>query len=243
MGTKTFDAFITKNIPDVQLCGNGQYFPLYLYKDKELGDSLFGAEDSDEKGYAISSYSLNSFKNKYGNHVTQEDIFYYVYGILWNSSYLSTYSSNLRKELPRIPYSDNFHDICKAGRRLAELHLNFETCKMYDLKITAKKDLDLNKIIVKKMNWDKKAEKPSILINGDIRIEGFPEGLMEFLINGRNPIDWLVDRFQVKKDVNSGIVNDPNVEIERLGGILATLKRVSFVVAESQLVVKNMPPI
>ena len=67
--------------------------------------------------------------------------------------------------------------------------------------------------------------------------------MSDFLVNGRNPIDWLVDRFQVKKDPDSSILNDPNPEIERMGGILAILKRLSFVVAESLDVISKIPPV
>lgn len=241
MGTKSFDAFITKNIPDVQLSGNGQYFPLYIYKDKESGDSLF--EEEAERSFAISKSSLVEFQSRFGKDVSEEDIFFYVYGMLWNPDYRETYSANLRKELPRIPYSKNFAQISKLGKQLALIHLNFETCKEFDLKVTNTKNVDLDKVVVTKMNWDRKSEELAVVINGEIRVEGFPIGLADFLINGRNPVDWLVDRFQVKKDADSGIVNDPNTEIQRMGGILSTLKKVSYVVSESLDIISKIPAI
>jgi predicted helicase len=241
MGTKSFDAFITRNIPDVQLNGNGQYFPLYIYKDKETGESLF--EEEENRRFAISKSALLQFHERYGKKITEEEVFFYVYGMLWNPDYLNTYSSNLRKELPRIPFSRNFVEISKLGKELAYLHLDFETCEEYELKISTTKSIDMDNMSITKMSWDRKAENLTLVINGEVRVEGFPSGLSDLLINGRNPVDWIVDRFQVKNDPDSGIRNDPNPEIERMGGILATLKRLSYVVDKSLDVISKMPPV
>ena len=241
LSSKPFAAFITKDIPDHDLNEHGQCFPLYIYPDEAEEASLFEGEGNRQS--AISSHAVMEFRKRFGSKVSQEDIFFYIYGILWNPDYLSTYSSNLKKELPRIPYSMNFREISKLGRKLADLHLNYEMCPEFKLEVVATKKSNLEDIKVTKMAWDGKATVPTLVINGDVRVFGFPAHLDEMLVNGRNPIDWMIDRFQVKKDPESGLVNDPNSEIELMGGILTALKKVSFVVDESRKLLAKMPPI
>src|SRR5690606_23717191 len=72
---------------------------------------------------------------QYGKSVTKEDIFYYVYGILHNSQYRETFANDLQKMLPRLPLVDKpkeFKAFSDAGRKLADLHLNYETVEPYE---------------------------------------------------------------------------------------------------------------
>ena len=73
-----------------------------------------------------------------GETISKEDVFYYVYGLLHSPDYRERYADNLSKELPRIPRVNTaaaFWVFSKAGRKLADLHLNFETVEKYPLKI------------------------------------------------------------------------------------------------------------
>lgn len=61
-------------------------------------------------------------------------MFYYIYGLLHSEEYREKYADNLSKQLPRIPCvksAVDFWAFSKAGRELAELHLNYETVPMY----------------------------------------------------------------------------------------------------------------
>ena len=129
--SKDFTALISNSLPDYQFVFNGQCFPLYWYEtiEQEQG-SLFGDEDQIIKHEAISDFILERAQSKYGNKVQREDIFYYVYGILHSKSYRETFSADLKKMLPRIPLVsdyEKFWAFSKAGRELANLHLNYES--------------------------------------------------------------------------------------------------------------------
>jgi predicted helicase len=66
---------------------------------------------------------------KEGN-LTKEDIFYYVYGFLHSPTYRELFANDLKKMLPRLPLLEEVKDFwafSQAGRKLAELHLNYET--------------------------------------------------------------------------------------------------------------------
>lgn len=131
-GKKDPSALISDCIVDLNSQEAGaQCFPLYWYEaiEQEQG-SLFGDEEQIIKHEAISDFILERAQSKYGNKVQREDIFYYVYGILHSKSYRETFSADLKKMLPRIPLVsdyEKFWAFSKAGRELANLHLNYES--------------------------------------------------------------------------------------------------------------------
>ncbi|MCP3904236.1 MAG: hypothetical protein GY715_11445, partial [Planctomycetes bacterium] len=64
------------------------------------------------------------------NSLGKEDIFYYVYGILHSPEYRSRFAADLKKMLARLPLTKetaDFRAFSKAGRDLAEWHLNYES--------------------------------------------------------------------------------------------------------------------
>ncbi|MDO8893358.1 type ISP restriction/modification enzyme, partial [Nitrosomonas sp.] len=84
---------------------------------------------------AITDEGLAHFQSAYpGEAISKEDVFYYVYGLLHSKDYRERYADNLSKELPRIPRvktTAGFRAFSQAGRKLAELHLNYETVPIY----------------------------------------------------------------------------------------------------------------
>ena len=92
--------------------------------------SLF--DDGQEKYIrhdAITDFILKRAREQYGTKVQKEDIFYYVYGFLHCPAYRETFANDLKKMLPRLPLVENAEDFwafSRAGRELADLHLNYE---------------------------------------------------------------------------------------------------------------------
>lgn len=131
---KPFSTFITDNISDLQVVDKAQYFPLYFYdenKNREI--SLF--DDAETNRYirrdGITDWILKEVRNRFGGSraITKEHIFYYVYGLLHSPQYRERFADDLKKSLPRIPIVDNVQDFMafyKAGKELANLHLNYE---------------------------------------------------------------------------------------------------------------------
>ena len=132
--SKDFSTIITNCIPDLQLLFNGQCFPLYWYEEnKNPQASLF--DDAETNRYirrdGITDWILKEVRNRFGGSraITKEHIFYYVYGLLHSSQYRERFADDLKKSLPRIPIVDNVQDFMafyKAGKELADLHLNYE---------------------------------------------------------------------------------------------------------------------
>lgn len=225
--SKDFSALISDCIPDLQLLFNGQCFPLYWYDDSEtyVAD-LFnqGAKrkmDRYQRRDAISDWILSTARKQYGNKVTKEDIFYYVYGILHSQEYRTIFATDLKKSLPRLPLvesTEEFWEFSKAGRELAELHLNYETVEPYNGCIISygaftNKDDSIN-YHVEKMRFgktdSKKADKSVIYYNDGITIENIPAEAYEYIVNGKSAIEWIMERYAITIDSKSGIRNNPN---------------------------------
>ena len=69
-----------------------------------------------------------------GQSITKSDIFHYVYAVLHNPAYRQKYELNLKRDFPRIPFYDDFHQWAAWGKALMDLHLNYETVEPYPLK-------------------------------------------------------------------------------------------------------------
>ena len=197
---KNFSVLITNRITDLHFNDDTQCFPLYWYETAAQG-SLFGEEMTRRDG--ISDWILNEARKRFGD-VSKEDIFYYVYGFLHLPSYREKFSAELKKSLPRIILSDKFWELSRAGRELADIHLNYETQPAPDgVEVIGGGDYRVKKL---KLVDDGR----TLLYNDFIRIENIPPRCFDYVVNGRSPLEWIIDRYQIKEDKASGIVNNPN---------------------------------
>ena len=181
-----------------------------------------------------------------------EDVFYYIYGLLHSPDYRERYADNLSKELPRIPCVKavaDFWAFSKAGRALAELHLNYESASMYPATLdTGGKRLSDADYRVEKMRYgkkDKDKDLTTLHYNELITVTGIPLEAYEYVVNGKPALDWVVERQCVKTDKASGIVNDANDwATETVGNPRYPLElflRVITVSMETVKIVKALP--
>ena len=257
--TKDFSSIITDTLPDLELIGKSQCFPQYYYEKREKQQaSLF--DEAGESEYirrdGVSNFILEQAKKIYGKNVSKEDIFYYVYGILHSPDYRETFANDLKKMLPRIPLVDDvrhFWKFSKAGRKLADLHINYESVPPYDgvivngaeiLSFLDNEPSDTNLFRVEKMRFPKKDQKETILYNSKITIENIPEEAYEYVVNGKSAIEWIMERYQVKVDKKSGIKNDPNDWAKEVGNpryILDLLLSIINVSVQTVDIVGDLP--
>lgn len=259
--SKDFSTILTDCIPDYQLEFNTQFFPLYWYdsSDADVAD-LFnqGAEKPMDKYVrkdGVTDWILNTARKQYGYKVTKEDIFYYVYGLLHSPDYRATFATDLKKSLPRLPLVEkagDFWAFSKAGRELANLHLNYEAiepygkCVIVHAPLTTKGD-SIN-YHVEKMRFgkidSKIADKSIIHYNHAITIEGIPAEAYEYVVNGKSAIEWVMERYAITTDKKSGITNDPNDWAREHNDekyILNLLLRVINVSVQTVEIVKGLP--
>jgi Predicted helicase len=249
---KDFSVLITEVLPDFQLMPNGQCFPLYYYEKNEHTQqlNLFGKTQEHIRRDGISDFILKRAIEQYGSKVTKEDIFYYVYGILHNEEYRKKYAVNLRKSLPRLPLLEPklFRAFSKAGRELADLHLNYETqppcgvAEEHSRKATP--SYRVTKMRFAKHQEQNEEDKAVIVYNDDISVIKIPLEAYEYIVNGKSAIEWVMERYQVTTHKESGIINDPNLWCDEHSDpryIIDLLKRVIALSLETMKIVKSLP--
>lgn len=257
---------ITDELANLHFNGDSQCFPLYYYEEREeVQGSLFDATTEDKyiRRDGVSDFIWERAKKQYGKSVTKEDIFYYVYGILHSPDYRERFVNDLKKMLPRIPLVDkpkDFKAFSNAGRKLAELHINYESVEPYNgvevqmpedkLQMDAYEFYSVTKLrfnkIKEKIDGKMKSvdDKSTIIYNSRIKISNIPEKAYQYIINGKSAIEWIMDRYQVKVDKKSGIKNDPNdwsKEVESPSYILDLILSIINVSVQTVDIVNELP--
>lgn len=262
--SKGFSALICDVLPNYHFHDTGQCFPLYIYEKQEnrtnpKADMFSGDKHATSDKYVrrenIPDDILVEYRKYYaasrGTDISKEDIFYYVYGVLHSPEYKKRFEADLKKMLPRIPFAKDFGAFSKAGRELALWHLNYETVEPFPLQQSSE-HLDLGDrelYQVCKMTFGKtngKEDKSSIIYNSKIRLSGIPLEAYDYKVNGKPALEWVMERYQITTDKDSGIKNDPNdwaKEHDDLQYILNLVKRIVRVSVQTVKIVKGLPPL
>ena len=230
-----FTVQMTNEIPEVAVGGRaGQCFPFYFYN-----------EDGSNRRENISDWALAQFKEKYEggrmkdevnakdssviihpSSLTKWDIFYYVYALLHSPAYREKYAANLKRDLPHIPFVDSvekFWQYVEAGKKLAELHVNYEQQAEYPLEMvenpSARLDWRVEKMKLVKPTISQPPQNSksgnledgyAIVYNDFLTLRGIPAEAFEYRLGNRSALDWVIDQYRVTEDKRSKIVNDPN---------------------------------
>ena len=172
--------------------------------------------------------------------------------------YRERYQENLKRDLPHIltPLTNqryearagflaldrgvaaDFWEFVKAGARLTDLHVNYESQSEYD-KLnpieTPGMQVDLS---VERMKFSK--DKAGLKYNDFLTLEGIPAEVFEYRLGNRPALEWVVDQYRVKVDKRSGIVNNPN-RAEDPEYILRLIGQVIAVSLETVGIVNGLP--
>lgn len=182
-----------------------------------------------------------------GELITKEDIFYYVYAVLHNPEYRKKYELNLKREFPRIPFYNDFLKWVSWGKKLMELHLNYETIKPYPLKIinvgaNGRSPLpdDKQKVIKPKLKADK--IKNQIIIDEETILTGIPPETWEYLLGNRSALEWILDQYKEKKPKDPTIAEKFNNYrfADYKEKVIDLLMRVTTVSVETMKIIKEM---
>ncbi|MGX0330801.1 putative helicase [Staphylococcus cohnii] len=166
---------------------------------------------------------------------------YYIYGLFHSNEYKSKFSANLSKELPRIPLVKNKEKFIEIGRKLMNLHLNYESCDLSSEVVINQSENPSYKI--KKMTFPKRNEKNTIIVNNDITIKEIPNRAYDYKVNGKSAIEWVMDQYQIKVDKNSGIIDDPNEYSDDTKYILNHLLKIINLSVLTIDLIHELPPL
>lgn len=260
-----FSALLVDSIPDQHMLDTCQCFPRYIY-EKTLSiasnnqQDMLGAESDviAPRRDGITDEGLDAFRRAYPTEtITKDDVFFYVYGLLHSEDYRDRYADSLTLQLPRIPRvsrREDFWLFTEAGRRLGELHCDFERAEPYPVTI---KEGDLSLAVigdaetfyrVEKMKFGGKRpnlDKSTVIYNPHITMTNIPLEAYDYVVNGKPALEWVMERQVVKTDKDSGIVNDANrYAVETVGDPAYPLKlfqRVITVSLETMKIVRSLP--
>ncbi len=243
---RPFAVLVVDTMPDLHFVEEAcQCFPRYRYERRNSQQSLPGMGPPPERIDNISDTALRAFRVRYGdNAITKGAIFDYVYGVLHAPAYRERFANDLAKDLPRVPLADDFHAFAEAGRRLAELHLGYETCPEHPLEIDFLLPGDAKpehfRIGARTMRFEDD-DRTALAVNDHLRLKGIPPQAHEYQINGRTPLEWFIDRYRIVRDNQSGIVNDPNGWFDDPRDLIAAFRRIVHVSVETVAIVARLP--
>ncbi len=229
---QSFSALITRMIPDLHLCASidaHQTFPFYVYD-----------EDGSNRKENITDWSLQKFRTHYKDKKLDKwSVFYYVYGLLHHPGYREKFADNLKHDLARIPYARDFRAFSKAGKKLADLHLDYEKLKPWDLQFIETPGTPLSYRVDDKMRLSK--NKASLTVNKSLTLSGIPPEAFDYRLGNRSALDWVLDQYQVYTDPRSGVTSDPNRQDDPKY-IVRLVGQVIRVSTETVAIVKSLPP-
>ncbi|BBC23928.1 helicase domain protein [Pseudanabaena sp. ABRG5-3] len=126
--------------------------------------------------------------------ITKLDIFHYTYAVLHHPAYRTKYELNLKREFPRLPFYEDFHQWASWGKALMDLHLNYETIEPYGLQRVeiATKDIPKAKLKADKTNG-------VISLDDNTQLTDVPAIAWEYKLGNRSALEWILDQYKEKK--------------------------------------------
>ncbi|MEA3207886.1 MAG: hypothetical protein QOE70_943 [Chthoniobacter sp.] len=230
-GRSGFSVISVDRIPDLHLSAStdaAQCFPFYTYD-----------EDGTNRRENIPLSTLVRFQSQYGDdRITKWDIFHYVYALLHHPGYRRRFAANLKRELPRVPFAPDFQAFAKAGKKLAELHVGYESAAEFPLERIVHRGVPQS-LRVEKMRWESD-EKRALIYNESLTLTAIPPEVFEYQLGNRSALDWVIDQYQVSTDPRSGIESDPNQSDDE-GYIVRLLGQVITVSLETLKIIRSLP--
>lgn len=163
--------------------------PLYLYTDK--GD-IFSHEETQERKPNLNPKLVETLAEVYGKEPTPEEIFYYIYAVLYSKTYRTRYAEFLKIDFPKVPFTKNyelFNTIGKYGGKLVDLHL-MKSAELSNPIVKFQGDGDYG---VRKVRYEERGKQ--VYINDSQYFEGIEREVWEYQIGGYQVLDkWLKDR-------------------------------------------------
>ena len=252
--TKPFSALMVDCMPDIQLMFNGQYFPRYRFTAPPAPQDDYSYDNVPRQRQRVDNITdaaLERFRTQYRDPgIGKDDIFDYVYGALHAPAFRAAFPNALARELARVPLAADFRGFAEAGRKLGKLHIGYETCPEYPLELVfsaaAVPRPEHFRLGARPMRFaGKKGEvdRSVLIVNEHVRLAGIPESAHSYVVNGRTPLEWFIDRYRVTRDKKSGILNDANTWFERPEDLIAAIRRIVYLSVETARIIDGLPEV
>jgi hypothetical protein len=194
-------AIITTNVSDkcfVSLNSREAtyFFPLRLYENDRKGEKQQSLIDDNQnnngKTSNIKQGLIKILSSSYKQIISPEDVFYYIYAVLYSNIYRKKYEEFLKIDFPKIPFTskyDLFKEVSEIGKQLADLHL----LKSPLLNKPLSKFEGRNGEFVKKWHFDEQSRR--VYINEKQYFSNVDSAIWNYFIGGYQVLDkWLKER-------------------------------------------------
>ena len=213
------------------------------------------SEQSD--GDNITDWCLEEFRNHYQDgSITKDDIWEYLYGVMHAPDWRERYRFDLQRNLPRVPFAPDFEAFRAAGRKLMDLHINYETVSEWPVVCLVDGQPDEGNAdpeayrIQKRMRWgkneaDRSQDRSVFMVNDRCRLVDIPPQAHQYTVSGRSPLEWAIDSLRCKVDKASGITDDPNgwhAWSDQPFNLIRHLRRLVYLSVETARTVASLPP-
>jgi len=221
--------FASKYLVDLNaLYGGAQCISLYRYTNNGRVEN-------------VTEWALNQFQKQYKDKsIGKEDIFYYVYSVLHHPAYRVKYEINLKREFPRIPFYEDFWKWAEWGKRLMDLHINFETMPPYPLERMDLIAEETRKALSPRLLARKEAGV--IEVDTFTTLKGVPEEAWEYRLGTYSALEWVLERYKEKKPKDPTIAEKFNTYRfkDYKEQVIDLLGRVCAVSVETMKIVREM---
>lgn len=130
-----------------------------------------------------------------------------------------------------------FHEFVEAGKKLADLHVNYESAKEFKLQRQENKEVKLDwRVEAMKLTKDKSA----IIYNEFFTFAGIPPEVFAYKLGNRSALEWVIDQYRVSKDELGNLTSDPN-RMDDEEYIVRLIGQVITVSLETQKIIGNLP--
>lgn len=144
----------------------------------------------------ITDWGLSKFQVHYNDkRIDRESVFHYVYAVLHSPEYRRKYKSNLERELPRIPFYDDFWKWTDWGKQLMKLHTNFTASDGFKLKRIEKRNNGAPQGEAR-LTADKTLGR--ITVDDCTTLEGVPKEAWDYKVGTRSAIEWILNQYKEK---------------------------------------------
>lgn len=243
----TFSAFAVQGLTDLAFL-MGDVYPSRIFEEPkahEDGAIDFGETNESGSSHGITDWALKLFRRTYTNpEITKDDIFNYVYAVLLSPAFLQQFEQDARKSGPRLPLLKNFEKYAEIGLSLLDLHVGYEALPLWkDLEIDLKNSTTSNDELyeVRKMVLVKEKSSLTLKFNDFITIRNIPIQCLDYKVNGRSPLEWVIDQYQLDTDKDTNIPNNPNSYNSDKQYIFNLVQRVITLSMDTQKLLKKLP--
>ena len=237
---RPFSVLATNKVPSLAMFIDGtQCLPLYRYT--EGGERVSNITD-----WAIQHINDHyrerwgrDFSTVYPDGISADELFAYTYAVLHDPVYRHDYKTDLLREFPRLPLYADFDAWASMGRRLLDLHINFEEAKPYPLErrnVKPRRGASIRPTL--------KADKArgTIRLDAETTLIGIPPEAWQYTLGSRSAIEWVLDQYKEKTPRDLTVREHFNTYrfADHKEEMIDLLRRVCSVSVETMKVVDSM---